>query len=97
MGKQPSRSDSHSSANEESIDVNTRDDCNRRTHPEEVEIKAYDLSGRLNSEEKELGGYGRDSLWRDGSPNASQSPGQDGGNRGRAAVDFRAGGVTMSG
>jgi len=55
MGKQPSGSDSHSSANEESIDVNTRDDSNRRTHPEEVEIKAYDLSVRLKSEEKELG------------------------------------------
>jgi len=49
------RSDSHSS-DEESIDVETDDDgSHRRTHPETVEINAYDLSVRLKSEDKELG------------------------------------------
>ncbi|WP_372479306.1 hypothetical protein ACAH01_11715 [Halomicrobium sp. HM KBTZ05] len=48
-------SDSYSS-DEESIDVETDDDgSHRRTHPETVEINAYDLSVRLKSEDKELG------------------------------------------
>jgi len=57
MSEAPDGSDSHSSGDgrEESIDVETDEGVNRRTHPEEVEIKAYDLSVRLKSEEKELG------------------------------------------
>jgi hypothetical protein len=55
MGQANNGSDSHSS-DEESIDVETDDDgSHRRTHPETVEINAYDLSVRLKSEDKELG------------------------------------------
>jgi len=52
----PDRSDSHSSdGREESIDVETSDDgSHRRTHPEEVELRAYDLTVRLKSEDAEL-------------------------------------------
>ena len=56
MGQANDGSDSHrSDGREESIDVETEGDRSRRTHPEEVEITAYDLTVRLKSEEEGLG------------------------------------------